>query len=79
MKYQFEGHRIWNFDETGVTTVQKLKIIIAEKEKKQVGRSTSGERGTTVTMVFVVNIIRNSLPPMLIFPRVNLKQHFINN
>ncbi|KAE9542285.1 hypothetical protein AGLY_003412 [Aphis glycines] len=46
--------------------------------KKRVGRSTSGERGTTVTMVFVVNAIGNSLPPMLIFPRVNFKQlyHF---
>jgi len=79
VKHNFEGHRVWNVDETGVTTVQKPKKIVAEKGKKQVGRSTSGERGTTVTMVFAVNAIGNSLPPMLIFPRVNFKQHFVNN
>lgn len=52
------------------------KKNVAEKGKK---RSTSGERWTTVTMVFAVNAIGNSLPPMLIFPRVNFKQHFLSN
>lgn len=30
-------------------------------------------------MFFAVNAIGNSLPPMLIFPRVNFKSHFISN
>jgi len=55
------------------------KKNVAEKGKKQVRRSTSGERWTTVTMVFAVNEISNSFPPRLIFPRVNFKQHFLSN
>jgi len=78
VKHQFEGHKVWNVDETGVATVQKPKKIVAEKGKKQVGRSTSAESETTVTMVFAVNAIGNSLPPMIIFPSVNFKQHFVS-
>jgi len=63
-KYKFDGNSVWNVDETGVTTVQKPTKIITEKGKKQVGRATSGERGITVTMVFAVNAIGNSLPPI---------------
>lgn len=78
-KYKFDSNSVWNMDETGVTTVQKPTKIIAKKGKKQVGRATSGERGITVTIIFAVNAIGNSLPPMLIFPRVNFKSHFISN
>lgn len=39
-------HRIWNMDETGVTTVQNPPNIVAKKGLKQVGVVTSAERGT---------------------------------
>ena len=76
-RHKFEGHQIWNLDETGVTTVHKPLKVIAEKGKKQVGRTTSGEKGTTVTMEVAVNAIGNSVPPLFIFPRVNFKPYFI--
>ncbi|XP_069685007.1 uncharacterized protein [Periplaneta americana] len=76
-RHQFEGHQIWNLDETGVTTVQKPPKVIAEKGKKQVGRATSAEKGATVTMEVAVNAIGNSVPPLFIFPRVHFKPHFI--
>lgn len=40
---------------------------------KQIGSVTSAERGQLVTMIAAVNAIGNSLPSMLIFPRVHYK------
>lgn len=77
-RYHFEGHQVWNVDETGLTTVQKPSKILAEKGKKQVGRTTSAEKGATVTMELAVNAIGNFVPPLFIFPRVHFKSHFIS-
>lgn len=44
-RYNFEAHRIFNVDETGITTVQKPGRIMAPKGQKQVGAATSWERG----------------------------------
>jgi len=68
---------IFNVDETGVTTVQTPKQVVAEKGKKQVGAITSAERGELVTVVCAVNATGNAVPPMFIFPRVRYKDHFI--
>ena len=40
------------------------------------GGMTSAERGTNVTMVYGVNAIGNSIPPMFLFPRKFFKSHF---
>lgn len=64
-------------DETGITTVQKPNKIVARRGFKQIGRITSAERGTLVTLAFVVSALGNSVPPYFIFPRVHLKDHFI--
>lgn len=68
---------IWNLDETGISTVQKPRHVLAEKGCKQIGRITSAERGTTVTMCACVNAIGNSIPPAFIFPRVFFKQDML--
>lgn len=78
-RYKFESVDIWNTDETGLQTVQRPGKIVGDKGKKQIGRVTSAERGTTVTMVLAVNACGNSVPPMLIFPRVFFKEHFVSN
>ncbi len=65
---KFNSNDIWNIDETGVGTVQKPVKIIAEKRKKRVGGMTFAERGTNVTMVFGINALGNSVPPMFVFP-----------
>ncbi|CAG4944875.1 unnamed protein product [Colias eurytheme] len=50
-KYHFDGNRIYNVDETGISNVQRNSRILAPKGQKQVGMATSGERGTTTTVV----------------------------
>ncbi|XP_067944474.1 uncharacterized protein [Watersipora subatra] len=77
-RFQILPQNIYNLDETGVTTVQNPGKVISVMGKKQVGATASQERGELVTMCCAVNAIGNSLPPFYIFPRVNMKQHFLN-
>lgn len=77
-RHKFGPGDIYNMDETGITTVQKPNKIVARRGFKQVGRITSAERGTLVTMAFVVSALGNSVPPYFIFPRVHFKDHFIS-
>ena len=76
-KYHFTPDRIFNLDETGVTTVQKPKAVVAAIGTKSVGSITSGERGELVTVVYAVCAAGYALAPLLIFPRVNYRDHFI--
>lgn len=76
-KYQFNASRIWNIDETGVTTVQKPKKIVAARGQKQIGAITSAERGTLVTLACASNAAGNFIPPMFVFPRLKYSEIFI--
>ncbi|CAM1317749.1 Uncharacterised protein r2_g2606 [Pycnogonum litorale] len=78
-RYKFDAADIWNCDETGVSTVLKPTSIVATKGTKQVGAITSGERGQMITMCAAVNAIGGFIPPMLIFPRMYFKEHFIRD
>ena len=66
---------LYNADETGCTTVQSVKNakVIACRNEKQVGKLTSGERGA----LYAVNATGNSVPPMLVFPRVQFRDHMV--
>lgn len=75
-KYKFEAADIWNCDETGITTVQKPRKVVASKGVKQVGSATSAERGQLVTVAVSVSADGKSIPPMLIFPRQNFRDYF---
>lgn len=69
-----DAHRIYNMDETGLSTVQrKPRKILALKGKRQVGAITSGERGTTTTAVCCANAAGNFVPPLIIFKRKRAK------
>ena len=71
---------IFNLDETGINTVPtRSSKILAAKGAKQVGQIVSGERGTTVTMCCCVNALGQAFPPAYIFPRVNFKEHMLQN
>lgn len=61
--------KIYNMDESALTTVQKPSKILASKGKKQVGALTSAERGQHVSIVACVSSIGHYIPPALIFPR----------
>ena len=61
--------KIWNIDESGLTTVQAPTKILAKKGSKQVAKMTRAEKGQTVTIACAMNAAGTYLPPMLIFPR----------
>ena len=75
-KNKFAPHDIYNADEKGCTTVQKVgnTKVVACKNEKQVGKITSGERGTLVTMLGAVNAAGNSIPPFIVFRRSTLRR-----
>lgn len=76
---KFDSGDIWSTDETGLQTVQNAEKVLGDKHKNQIGRMASEERGTTVTMVLAVNAYGNSMPSLLILPRVIFKEHFASN
>ena len=78
-RHGFGPNEILNMDETGVTTVHKPDKVVAQRGHKQVGSLTSGERGTLVTVACAVSAMGNSIAPYFVFPRVNFRDHFINN
>lgn len=78
-KHNFSPHMIFNTDETGCSTVSAPPKIIAEKGSKQIGQVTSAERGTLVTTLFFINAAGGTIPPVFVFPRVNYKDHMLNN
>ena len=61
--------RIFNIDETGITTVHRPERILAPKGQKQVGKATSGERGRTTTAICCVSATGLFHPPMFVFAR----------
>lgn len=79
-KYQLKPERIYNVDETGVSSVPKTYgNIIAEKGKKQVGILTSAERGKNVTAELCVSASGEFLPPLFIFPRQRMKASLLED
>ena len=77
-RHNFEAHDIWNMDETGITTSQVPDRIVARKGWKQVGALVSHDRGTLVTVAAAISATGNSIPPFIIFPRVNFRDYFLN-
>ncbi|XP_052741963.1 uncharacterized protein LOC112051831 isoform X2 [Bicyclus anynana] len=71
-----DGTRVYNLDETATTTVQKPQNVIGPKGKN-IGKVTSGEKGTLVTTCCFISAAGQALPPVLIFPRKNYKDHMI--
>ena len=78
-KHELSGSRIFNMDESGISTVQRPPRIIAEKGKRTVGIVTSAERGVTVTMVACMSAAGQFVPPQLIFPRKNFTDLLLTN
>lgn len=68
-EHTFSPDRIWNVDETGLTTVQNPQKLVTWKDIRSVGKITSGEHGTLVSRLCACNTAGAFLPPMYIFPR----------
>jgi hypothetical protein len=58
-QYNFAPDRIWNTDETGVTTVLQAPRVIAETGSKAVGQCVSAERGSLVTMCGTISAVQS--------------------
>lgn len=69
VKFAFPASRIYNIDETGISTVHKPGKIFGPKGQKQVGAATSWERGKNVTVVCAMSAAGNFIPPMFVYPR----------
>ncbi|KAJ8913888.1 hypothetical protein NQ315_005685 [Exocentrus adspersus] len=77
-KFNFTSDRIYNCDETGVTTVTDPPKVFAMKGLKQVGQATSAERGALVTVLNFINAAGGFIPPVFVSPRINFKTHMLN-
>lgn len=77
-KLKISPSRIFNMDESSLSTVHKPPKVFAEIGKKQVGALTSAERGLHVTVVCCMNPTGQYVPPALIFPRKNWKNELID-
>jgi len=79
-KHKFTPDRIYNVDETGVTTVpNKPSKIISLKGKKQVGTIASAERGQLVTVELCMSAAGHYVPPLFIFPRSRMKAELLDH
>jgi hypothetical protein len=52
--HKYKPSDVWNMDETGITNVHKPGKIVATKGARQIGKITSGERGSTVTVICAI-------------------------
>ncbi|CAH2096960.1 unnamed protein product [Euphydryas editha] len=66
---QFTADKIYNMDETCLSTVHKPSKVLAQKGKYQVGAVTTGERGVNTTCICCMNAAGEFVPPMLIYKR----------
>lgn len=69
--------RIFNFDESGVSTVIATPKVLAPRCQKQVGQIVSAERGELVTFGGIISASGNTIPPLFVFPRVHYKDNFL--
>lgn len=73
-KFNFSPTRIFNMDETGISSVQVPTKILAQKGQKQVGFVTSWERGKNITVICAFSASGTYVPPMFIFNRKRMNQ-----
>ncbi|KAJ8967555.1 hypothetical protein NQ314_002871 [Rhamnusium bicolor] len=71
------GNRIFNLDETTTKTVPGESRVIAKRGTKQVCPVTSGEKGILVTTCAIISASGNTIPPVMVFPRVHSKDHML--
>lgn len=76
-KFAFPPSRMYNADETGISSVHHNPKVLSTKGKKQVGKLTSAERGRNITVMFCMNPTGHFIPPLFIFPRVRMNERLM--
>ncbi|CAH1974303.1 unnamed protein product [Acanthoscelides obtectus] len=78
-KNNIEASRLYNMDETGIsTTSNRPPKVISVKGKKQVGMIASAERGQLTTVIGCCNAAGSFLPPFLIFARKKMQARLLD-
>ena len=75
-KYAFTPDRIYNLDETSLSTVMKPVKVVCERGSP-VASQISRERGATMTFVGIINAAGHYLPPVFIIPRKRWNDSFM--
>lgn len=79
-RHKFKPNRIYNVDETGMSTVpKKTPKVVSTKGKKVVGKVVSAERGITVTAICCMSATGHYVPPAFIFPRKRTRDDLLND
>lgn len=79
-KHSLTPDRIYNVDETGISTVPKSQSkVLSLKGQKQVGCLSSAERGQLVTAEICFNAAGTYVPPMLIYARKRMKNELLDD
>ena len=60
-KYHFEPHQIFNCDESGLSCVHKPLKVISSTGKRCVSSVTSGEKGVTTTILYLMKFSLNTI------------------
>ncbi|XP_046975376.1 MFS-type transporter clz9-like [Vanessa cardui] len=76
-RHPLTADRIFNFDESGVSTVLATPKVLAPECQKQVGQIVSAERGELVTFGGIISASGNTIPPLFVFPRVHYRDNFL--
>lgn len=77
-KYKFSPDRIYNADESGLSSVPcKLPKVLSPTGTRRVAKAVSAERGKNTTVVCAVNAVGNYVPPYFIFGRVRMKEELL--
>ena len=67
-KHQFTPDRIYNLDESALSTVMKPVKVVCERGRPVATQSTR-KRWSTMTLVGIINAVGCSIPPVFIIPR----------
>ena len=78
-KYKFKENKVFNVDESRITTVQKPPKQLGPKGAKQFGSRISWERGKNVTTICAFSASGTYVPPMFIFPRKRMTNMLCKN
>jgi len=65
---KFTAERVYNIDETGVSTIVESRNIFAQIWTKQFRKDVSCERRAVITACMIISSVGNTVPPVFIFP-----------
>ncbi|XP_076049622.1 uncharacterized protein LOC143030355 [Oratosquilla oratoria] len=77
-KYEFTPDRIYNLDESSLSTVME-PVKVACARVQPVASQVTQERGDTMTFVGIINAVGQSIPPVFIIPRCRWNPAFMRN